>query len=105
MGYARVDVNDRAKLSAALSRGLGVRRSRRLFRIAKKTSMPPEALLDLAIELLECVAGRLSPYPVDSKPLPGLASGRWRTTPPAERSNILRRVAQARWAHKDRQEP
>ena len=105
MGYARVGVDDRAKLPAALSRGLGVRRSRRLFRIAKKTSMPPEALLDVAIELLECVVGRLSPYPTDSKPLPGLASGRWRTTPPEERSKILRRVAQARWAHKDRQEP
>jgi len=79
MGYARVDVDDLAKLSAALSRGLGVRRSQRLFRIAKKTGMPPEALLDVAIELLECVVGRLSPYPANSKPLPGLASGRWRT--------------------------
>jgi len=100
MGYARVDVADPAKLSAALSRGLGVRRSQRLIRIAKKTGMPPEALLDVAIELLECVVGRLSPYRKDSKPLPGLASGRWRTTPPEERSKILRRVAQARWAHK-----
>ena len=105
MGYARIDVADPAKLSAALSRGLGVRRSRRLLRITKKTSMPPEALLDVAIELLECVVGRLSPYPADSKPLPGLASGRWRTTPPAERSEILRRVAQARWADKDRRGP
>lgn len=83
--------------SSNLSRGLGVRRWNRLSRIAKQTVLPPEALLDLAIELLERLAVHM-PRRSSRLTIPaGLATARWSTMTPEARSEALRKVALARW--------
>jgi hypothetical protein len=71
-----------------------VRRANRLSKIAAHTELPPEALLDLALELLETLERRLPP---ETQVPVGLATERWRRSSAQDRSAALRRVARARW--------
>ena len=84
-------------LGVNLARALGVRRSTRLRAIVRQTGMPPEALLDLAIEILDLASRKLSPPPIKRTAV-GLGAARWRNVGPKERSELLRRAVQARWA-------
>ncbi|HEY3382607.1 MAG TPA: hypothetical protein VGK32_12610 [Vicinamibacterales bacterium] len=63
----------------------------------RQTGLPAEALLDLAIEMLDLASRRLSPTPIQRTAV-GLGTARWRNVSPEERSETLRRAAQARWA-------
>jgi len=63
------------------------------------TGLPPEALLDLAIEILDIASKKLAPPPIQRTAV-GLGAARWRNVSPEERSEVLRRAAQARWAKK-----
>ena len=85
-----------------LAQALGVRRSARLRAVMRLTGLPAEVLLDLAVELLDIASRKLSPPPIRRTAL-GLGAARWRDVSASERSEILRRAAQARWA-KDRKE-
>jgi hypothetical protein len=80
-----------------LARALGVRRANRLKSIVKYTGLPAEVLMDLAIELLDIASRKLSPLPI-TRTAVGLGAARWRNVSPEERSELLRRVVQARWA-------
>src|SRR2546426_2288580 len=84
-------------LTPDLARALGVRRASRLRAIVKSTGLPPEVLLDLAIELLDIASRKLSPSPIRRTAL-GLGAARWRNVSTEERSRLLRQVVQARWA-------
>jgi hypothetical protein len=84
-------------LTAELARMLGARRTARLRRVMRHTRLPPEALLDLAIELLDIASRKLSPAPFRRTAV-GLAAARWRNVGPEERSKALRKAAMARWA-------
>lgn len=87
----------RLALSADLARALGTRRSQRLQIVMRETGLPPEVLLDLALELIDIAARKLAPPPIRRFAL-GLGAARWRDVSPKERSEVLRRAAQARWA-------
>jgi len=94
--------SDGNPLSPVLAKGLGVRRSLRLRTIARETGLPVEALLDLAIELLDIASRKLSPPPIKRTAV-GLGAARWRNVGAEERSRLMRRAVQARWAkHKRR---
>ena len=80
-----------------LARALGVRRANRLKSIVKYTGLPAEVLMDLAIELLDLASRRLSPAPI-TRTAVGLGTARWRNVSPEDRSELLRRAVQARWA-------
>src|SRR3954470_8914478 len=84
-------------LPTALSQAIGSRRSARLRAIIRRTGLPPEPLLDLAIEMLDLASRKLSPPPIRRTAV-GLGAARWRNISPEERSELLRRVVQARWA-------
>ena len=84
-------------LNDELARWLGARRTARLQRVMRQTGLPPEVLLDLAIEMLDLASRRLSPAPIHRTAV-GLGTARWRNVSPEERSETLRRAAQARWA-------
>ena len=84
-------------LTADIARLLGVRRTMTLRRIIKQTGLPPEVLLDLALEMLDIASRKLSPSPIKRQAI-GLGAARWRNVGPEERSEVLRRAAQARWA-------
>ena len=86
-----------------LARALGVRRANRLKSIVKYTGLPAEVLMDLAIELLDIASRQLSPTPIHRTAV-GLGAARWRNVSPEERSELLRRVVQARWAKQRRGE-
>ena len=85
------------ELNDQLAQMLGARRTARLRRLVKETGLPPEVLLDLALELLDIASRKLAPPPIKRKAI-GLGAARWRNVSPAERSEVLRRAAQARWA-------
>lgn len=82
---------------------LGVRRTMTLRRIIRQTGLPPEVLLDLALEMLDIASRKLSPSPIKRQAV-GLGAARWRNVGPEERSEALRRAAQARWAKHRRAE-
>jgi hypothetical protein len=63
----------------------------------RQTGLPPEVLLDLAMELLDIASRKLSPEPIRRTAV-GLAAARWRHVSAEERSKVLRKAAQARWA-------
>jgi hypothetical protein len=86
-----IDLNDE------MARMLGARRTARLRRLVKDTGLPPEVLLDLALELLYLASRKLVMSPIKRTAV-GLATARWRHVSPEERSETLRRAAQARWA-------
>ena len=85
------------QLSVQWARLLGVRRSLTLRRIMRQSNLPPEALLDLALEMLDLASRKLAPPPIKRQAL-GLGAARWRNVSPEERSEALRRAAQARWS-------
>ena len=59
--------------------------------------------MDLAIELIDVASRKLSPTPIHRTAV-GLGAARWRNVSPEERSELLRRVVQARWAKRRRGE-
>ena len=84
-------------VSSDLALCLGVRRTMTLRRIMRQTGLPPEVLLDLALEMLDIASRKLSPSPIKRQAV-GLGAARWRNVSPEERSEALRKAAQARWA-------
>jgi len=84
-------------LTPEFERMFGVRRAMTLRRIVKQTSLPPEVLLDLALEILDLASRKLAPSPIERQAV-GLGAARWRNVDPEERSAIARRAVQARWA-------
>jgi len=88
-------------LVAELARLLGPRRSASVRRVMRLTGLPPEAVLDLAFELVDIAAQKIALPPIRRKAV-GLGAARWRHVSPEERSEELRRVAQARWAKHQR---
>jgi hypothetical protein len=88
-------------LTAELARMLGTRRTTRLRRLMRHTGLPPEVLLDLAIEMLDLASRKLSPEPIQRTAV-GLGAARWRNVSAEERSRVMRKAAQARWRrHRD----
>ena len=87
----------RLELSPELAHALGTRRALRLQALIRNTHLPPEVILDLALELVDIAARKLAPPPIKRFAL-GLGAARWRNVSPKERSEVLRRAAQARWA-------
>ena len=67
-----------------------------LRRIMRQSGLPPEVLLDLALEILDITSRKLSPSPIKRQAV-GLGAARWRNVAPAERSEAARQAAQARW--------
>jgi hypothetical protein len=84
-------------LSEELSRALGARRTARLRAVMRQTGLPPEPLLDLAIEILDIASRKLALPPLKRTAI-GLGAARWRNVSSKERSEVLRKAAQARWA-------
>lgn len=84
-------------IPAELATALGVRRTMTLRRVMKQSGLPPEVLIDLALEMLDVASRKLSPPPIRRQAV-GLGAARWRNVSPEERSETLRRAAQARWA-------
>ena len=80
-----------------LAKAIGVRRANRLKSIVKYTGLPAEVLIDLAIELLDIASRKLSPPPI-TRTAVGLGAARWRNVSPEERSELLTKAVQARWA-------
>ncbi len=90
-------------LDRQLARTLGARRSARLRVVMRQTGLPAEALLDLAIELIDIASRKLSTPPIQRTAV-ALGTARWRNVSAAERSRILRRAVEARWAkHRSQQ--
>jgi len=56
-----------------------------------------EVVLDLALEILDIASRKLAPSPINRQAV-GLGTARWRNVGPEERSEALRKAAQARWA-------
>jgi hypothetical protein len=83
-------------LTVELARMLGVRRTMRLRRLMRHTRLPPEVLLDLAIEMLDLASRKLAPEPIRRTAV-GLGAARWRNISAEERSRVMRKAAQARW--------
>jgi len=79
-----------------LGRALGSRRRAILQSVMRQTGLPADALLDLALEILDITSRRLAPPPHDN-PAVALAAARWRKMTRKERSETLRQVALARW--------
>jgi hypothetical protein len=86
-----------ATLAPDLAKAIGVRRANRLKSIVKYTGLPAEVLIDLAIELLDIASRKLSPPPI-TRTAVGLGAARWRNVSAEERSELLRKAVQARWA-------
>jgi hypothetical protein len=84
-------------LTSELANILGVRRATRLRRLMRHTGLPPEVLLDLAIELLDIASRKLSPEPIHRTAV-GLGAARWRNVSAEDRSKALSKAAKARWA-------
>lgn len=84
-------------LPAEWTQLLGARRVALLRRLMRKSGLPPEVLVDLALEILDLAARKLAPSPI-SRQAVGLGAARWRNIDPAERSEIMRRAVEVRWA-------
>src|SRR5262245_14574924 len=84
------------EIAADLAQCLGARRTITLRRIMRQSGLPPEVLLGLALEILDVASRKLAPSPIKRQAI-GLGAARWRNVTPAERSEALRRAAQARW--------
>lgn len=97
MSTTKSDAPSSNQVPKDLANYLGVRRTMTLKRIMRQTGLPPEALLDLALEMLDIASRKLSPSPIQRQAV-GLGAARWRNVGAKERSEALRRAAQARWA-------
>jgi hypothetical protein len=91
-----------AALTHGLARLLGARRTARLRRVVRATGLPPEVLLDLALELVD-IASRKLAIPAIKRTAVGLGAARWRNVSPEERSKLMRRAAMARWGKQGQQ--
>lgn len=87
----------RLELSPALANALGEERSARLRAIAERTGKPPEILIDIGLEFIELGVRAFFAPPLRRR-AQQLASMRWENVTPEQRSEQLRRGAQARWA-------
>jgi hypothetical protein len=94
---SQTESETRAAITSELARLLGARRTARLRRLMRQTGLPPEILLDLAIELLDIASRKLAPEPIHRTAV-GLGAARWRNVSPEERSKAMRKAARARWA-------
>jgi hypothetical protein len=101
MSSVKVRTQANTFITPDFARLLGVRRTARLRRIMRQSGLPPEVLLDLAIEMLDIASRTLSAEPIRRTAV-GLASARWRNVSPEERSEIARRAVAARWAKQAR---
>jgi hypothetical protein len=90
-----------AHIPSELANCLGVRRTMTLRRILKQSGLPVEVVLDLALEMLDIASRKLAPSPLNRQAV-GLGTARWRNVSPEERSEALRRAAQARWSKQRR---
>ena len=97
MSTAKKAPLDPAEIPSALANHLGVRRTMTRRRIMRQSGLPMEVVLDLALELLDIASRKLAPTPLNRQAV-GLGTARWRNVGPEERSEALRRAAQARWA-------
>ena len=97
MSTRKVEPVTAAHVPEEFARLLGVRRTMTLRRIIRQCGLPPEALLDLALELLDIASRKLSPSPIKRQAV-GLGAARWRNVGPEERSKALSLAAKARWA-------
>ena len=88
-------------LTPDFARMLGVRRTTRLRRIMRQSALPPEVLLDLALEILDIASRTLAAEPIKRTAV-GLGAARWRNVSPEERSKAARRAVEARWAKQRR---
>ena len=95
--------SENMQIPSALSNVLGVRRTLTLRRVMRQSGLPVEVVLDLALEILDIASRKLAPSPI-SRQAVGLGTARWRNVGPEERSEALRRAAQARWAKHRRDE-
>ncbi|MGE3510285.1 MAG: hypothetical protein AB7N65_15555 [Vicinamibacterales bacterium] len=84
-------------LSSDWIKVLGARRAALLRRLVRKSGLPPEVLVDLALEILDLASRKLAPSAI-SRQAVGLGAARWRNVDPEERSRIMRRAVEARWA-------
>lgn len=91
-------------LTPELADALGARRAALLRRIARKSGLPPEAVIDLALEILDITSRRLATSPI-SRQAVGLGAARWRNVNPEQRSEIMRRAVEARWAKHRKNKP
>ena len=69
----------------------------------RHSGLPPEVVIDLALEILDIASRKLSPPPIKRQAV-GLGAARWRNVSPEVRSETLRKAAQARWAKHRRAE-
>ena len=97
MSVAKQPSQKNLEIPSQLAACLGVRRSIILRRIMRQSGLPVEVILDLALEILDIASRKLAPSPVNRQAV-GLGAARWRNVSPEERSEALRRAAQARWA-------
>ena len=84
-------------IPSELASCLGVRRTLTLKRIMRQSGLPVEVVLDLALEIMDIASRKLAPSPLNRQAV-GLGTARWRNVGPEERSEALRKAAQARWA-------
>jgi hypothetical protein len=96
MASRAVKKSSEGALSPELARALGGRRTTRLRTIMRSTGLPPEPLLDLALEILDITSRKMALSPIQRTAV-GLGAARWRDVSPEERSEALRKAAQARW--------
>ena len=97
MSTPKIRTANASTIQADLANALGVRRTMTLRRIVKQSGLPPEVLLDLALEILDIASRKLSPSPIKRQAV-GLGAARWRNVSSEDRSKALRRAAEARWA-------
>ena len=90
-----------SEIPSELAACLGVRRTMTLRRVVRQSGLPLEAVLDLALELLDIASRKLAPTPLNRQAV-GLGTARWRNVGAEERSEALRRAAQARWSKEGR---
>ena len=97
MSTAKTRHTTHTQIPPDLAATLGVRRTMTLRRIMRQSGLPPEVLIDLALEMLDIASRKLSPSPIKRQAV-GLGAARWRNVSPEVRSETLRKAAQARWA-------
>ena len=97
MALDQAEALRRREVTADLGRLLGATRTGRLRRLVKITGLPPESVLDLALELVDVASRKLTVPPL-TRTAVQLGAARWRDVTAEDRSALLRRAAQARWA-------
>ena len=70
MSTAKKTPLEQAEIPSELATCLGVRRTMTLRRIMRQSGLPPEVVLDLALEMLDIASRKLSP-------IANKSAGRW----------------------------